>query len=224
VADYAPGHDAENAFKQVFVKNGGTVVESIRIPISTTEFSPFMQRIKASGADGLYAFFPGGPPTLGFVKSYVENGVKQAGVKFFGTAEADEVDLPKFGEGAVGLSTAYYYASSHNSDLNRQFIAGLKAQSKDIVPNYAAASAWDGMRLIHRMVSETKGKPDGDAAIAAARGFAWESPRGPVSVDPKTRHVNQTVWLRVIEKAPSGELINREIRSLGVRGATGEPK
>ncbi|MGY8635412.1 ABC transporter substrate-binding protein [Bradyrhizobium sp. 14AA] len=224
VADYAPGVDAESAFKQSFTAAGGAVLESIRIPLSTTDFAPFMQRIKASGAQGVYVFFPGGPPTLGFVKSYVENGVKEAGVQLYGTAEADEFDLPKFGDGAVGITTSYYYAASHESPLNQKFIADLKAYNKDVIPNYAAASAWDGMRLIHRMVSATAGKRDGEGAIAAAKGFAWESPRGQVSIDPATRHVNQTVWLRTIEKNDEGKLVNREVKSLGVRGASGELK
>jgi branched-chain amino acid transport system substrate-binding protein len=70
VTDYGPGIDAENSFKSEFTKQGGTVVETIRMPIATTDFAPFVQRIKASGAQAVYTFLPGGPPNLGFVKAY----------------------------------------------------------------------------------------------------------------------------------------------------------
>jgi len=82
VTDYGPGIDAENAFKAEFAKQGGTVVESIRMPIATTDFAPFVQRIKATGAQAVYTFLPGGPPNLGFVKAYNENGLAQAGIQF----------------------------------------------------------------------------------------------------------------------------------------------
>src|SRR3954452_16164528 len=107
VTDYGPGIDAETAWKSEFAKQGGTVVESIRMPISTTDFSPFVQRIKASGAQAVYTFLPGGPPNLGFVKAYNENGLAKAGVQFLGTAETDEFDLQKFGDAAIGLTTSF---------------------------------------------------------------------------------------------------------------------
>ena len=65
VMDYGPGVDAETAFKSEFGKQGGTVVESIRMPMSTTDFSPFVQRIKASGAQAVYTFLPAWPAQPG---------------------------------------------------------------------------------------------------------------------------------------------------------------
>ncbi len=85
VTDYGPGLDAEAAFKSEFARQGGTVVESIRMPIATTDFGPFVQRIKASGAQAVYTFLPGGPPNLGFIKAQRERA-GQVGVRFLGTA------------------------------------------------------------------------------------------------------------------------------------------
>jgi len=178
VTDYGPGIDAENAFKAEFAKQGGTVVESIRMPIATTDFAPFVQRIKATGAQAVYTFLPGGPPNLGFVKAYNENGLAQAGIQFLGTAEMDEFDLQKFGDSAVGLTTSFHYSSAHDSEVNRKFVAALKAKAPAAVANYAAVGAWDGMYVIHKMIEATGGQRDGDKAIAAAKALKWESPRG----------------------------------------------
>ncbi len=60
VSDYGPGVDAETAFKTTFEKEGGTVVESIRMPLSTNDFSPIMQRVRNSGAQAVFAFLPSG--------------------------------------------------------------------------------------------------------------------------------------------------------------------
>ncbi len=216
VTDYAPGVDAENSFKSEFSKLGGEVVESIRMPIKTTDFAPFAQRIKASGAQAVYVFLPGGPPNLGFVKAYNENGLRQAGIEFLGTAEMDEFDLQKFGDSALGLNTAFHYSADHDSEANRRFVAALGRQSKETVANYASVGAWDGMHVIHKMIEATGGKRDGDKAIAAARTLKWESPRGPVAIDPKTRHITQNVYLRTVEKA-GDRLVNKEVQNFGAQ-------
>lgn len=214
VSDYGPGIDAETAFKSEFSKQGGTVVESIRMPMSTTDFAPFMQRIKASGAQAVYTFLPGGPPNMGFVKAYNENGLQKAGVSFLGTAEMDEFDLQKFGDSAIGLATSFHYSAAHDSVANKKFVAALKARSPDAIANYASVGAWDGMYVIHKMIEATGGQRDGLKALAAARALQWESPRGPVRIDPKTRHIVQNVYLRKVEKSGK-ELVNREVVNFG---------
>lgn len=214
VTDYGPGIDAEAAFKTEFTKHGGTVVESIRMPMSTTDFAPFVQRIRATGAQAVYTFLPGGPPNLGFVKAYNENGLAKAGIQFLGTAETDEFDLQKFGDAALGLTTAFHYSAAHDSAANHKFVEALKKRDPNAIANYASVGAWDGMVVIEKMIQATGGQKDGTKALAAARALQWESPRGPVRIDPKTRHITQNVYLRKVERA-NGQLINRELESFG---------
>ena len=218
VTDYGPGIDAETAFKSEFGKQGGSVVESIRMPIATTDFAPFVQRIKASGAQAVYTFLPGGPPNLGFVKAYNENGLAKAGIQFLGTAETDEFDLQKFGDAALGLTTAFHYSAAHDSPANKKFIEALKKRDPNAIANYASVGAWDGMFVIHKMIEETQakngGQKDGLKAIASARALQWESPRGAVRIDPKTRHIVQNVYLRKVEKV-GGQLVNKEVQNFG---------
>ena len=223
VTDYGPGIDAETAWKSEFTKQGGTVVESIRMPLATTDFAPFIQRIKASGAQAVYTFLPGGPPNLGFVKAYNENGLAKAGIRFLGTAETDEYDLQKFGDAALGLTTAYHYSGAHDSPANKKFVAALAAKNPQAVANYASVGAWDGMHVIHKMIEATGGQRDGLKAVAAVRGMKWESPRGPVHIDPKTRHIVQNVYLRKVEKA-GGVMINKEVENFGPHGDYGLDK
>lgn len=214
VTDYGPGLDAEAAFKSEFVKQGGTVVDSIRMPIATTDFGPFAQRIRATGAQAVYTFLPGGPPNLGFVKAYNENGLAKAGIQFLGTAETDEFDLQKFGDSALGLTTAFHYSGAHDSPQNKAFVAALKKQDAAAVANYASVGAWDGMYIIQKMIEATGGKKDGAKALAAARELQWESPRGPVRIDAKSRHITQNVYLRKVAKE-GGVLVNKEVQSFG---------
>jgi branched-chain amino acid transport system substrate-binding protein len=214
VADFAPGLDAETAFKTEFTKQGGTVSETIRMPLATTDFSPFIQRIKASGAQAVYTFIPGGPPALNFMKTYSENGLQKAGIQLLGTAETDEYDLQKFGDAALGITTAMQYSEAHDSDANRKFIAAVRQRTPDAIVNHIVASSWDGMYVIQKMIQATDGKREGAKAMAAARTLVWESPRGQVKIDPETRHITQNVYLRKVEKV-DGKYINKEILNFG---------
>jgi branched-chain amino acid transport system substrate-binding protein len=155
VSDYGPGVDAENAFKTAFEKQGGKVVESIRMPLTTNDFAPLMQRIKDSGAEGLFTFLPSGPPTLAFVKAYNDNGLKTAGVKFFATGDlTQESDLPALGEAGMGLQTTFHYAVSHDSPENKAFVeAASKAIGNPAELSFPAVGAYDGMHVIYKMIA-----------------------------------------------------------------------
>ena len=222
VTDYGPGLDAEAAFKKNFEAAGGTVVEALRMPLKTNDFGPIMQRIKDSGADGVFAFVPAGPTALSFTKAYIDNGVKDKGIKFMATGDlTQEADLAAMGDAALGIMTTFHYALSHKSPENKKFVAAAaKAIGSAAELNFPAVGAFDGMRVIAKMIEATDGKQDAAKAVAAVKGFAWESPRGPVKIDPETRHVTQNIYLRVVEKE-GGELINKEIATFAEQRDSG---
>jgi branched-chain amino acid transport system substrate-binding protein len=223
VSDYGPGLDAENAFKAGFAAAGGEVVESIRMPLSTNDFSPIMQRIKDSGAGGVFAFLPSGPTTLGFVKAYNENGLKNAGVQIFAPGDlTQESDLPALGESALGMLTTFHYAVSHDSPENKAFVeAAKKAIGNPAELSFPSVSAYDGMYVIYKMIEATGGKQDAQKAVDAVKGLAWTSPRGPVSIDPQSRHITQNIYLREVAKAEDGSYYNKEIQTFEKQGDPG---
>ncbi len=75
-----------------------------------------------------------------------------------------------------------------------------------------AVSGYDGMHLIYAALKKTGGKTDGDALIEAMKGMKWESPRGPISIDPDTRDIVQNIYIRKVEKV-DGELYNVEFET-----------
>ena len=214
VTDYGPGIDAETAFKKTFEAGGGSVPETIRMPVKTTDFSPIMQRIRDSGAEAVFAFLPSGPPTLAFTKAFIDNGLKAQGIRLLTTGDVThEPDLPALGDGALGIQSTYHYAVSHQSAENQTFLAKVKevAGSTDEL-NMCAVGAYDGLHVIYRMIQATDGKRDPAKAVEAVKNLAWESPRGPVKIDPETRHIRQNVYLRVVEKE-GGRYINKEVET-----------
>ncbi|MFJ6321754.1 MULTISPECIES: ABC transporter substrate-binding protein [unclassified Rhizobium] len=223
VSDYGPGVDAENAFKAGFEKQGGQVVQAIRMPLSTNDFSPIMQRIKDSGAQGVFAFLPSGPTTLGFVKAYNENGLKAGGIKLFAPGDlTQESDLPALGDAALGMQTTFHYAISHDSAENKAFVAAAdKAIGNPAELTFPAVGAFDGMHVIYKMIEATGGKQDAQKAVDAVKGLSWVSPRGPVTIDAESRHITQNIYLREVTKGDDGKYYNKEIQTFEKQGDPG---
>lgn len=223
VSDYGPGVDAENAFKAAFEKEGGEVVEAIRMPLSTNDFSPIMQRVKDSGAEAVFAFLPSGPTTLGFVKAFNQNGLKDGGIKLFAPGDlTQESDLPALGDSALGMQTTFHYAVSHDSPENTAFVeAARKAIGNPAELSFPAVGAFDGMYVITKMIEATGGEQDAAKAVDAVKGLSWTSPRGPVTIDPESRHITQNIYLREVTKAEDGSYFNKEIQTFENQGDPG---
>lgn len=212
VADFSPGYDADESFSKTFEKEGGKVLDHLRMPLSTTDFAPFVQRIKDSGADAVVVFLVAGPSSIAFIKAYRDNGLPQAGIKYMGMGETDETNLQQMGDAALGIITTYHYSEAHDSALNKAFVKKYAEVSKGEDTNFVAVGAYDGTRVLYEMI-KAAGAAGGAKAVDAVKGTKWESPRGPVQIDPVTRHVTQNVYIRRVEKGPDGKLINKEFKT-----------
>ena len=210
VADFGPGHDAESQFKKTFTAAGGRIVGEVRVPVSNPDYGPFLQKIKDVKPDAVFLFLPPGAGTIAFMKGFSERGLAQAGIKLIATGDlSDEEIIDAIGDSAVGLVTSFHYAESHKSAENAAYTAAYaKAYPKDR-PNFMSVGGYDGMHLIAEVLKKTNGVTDGDKFIEAAKGMKWLSPRGPVAIDPATRDIVQTIYIRKVEKV-GGKLQNVE--------------
>ncbi len=213
VSDYAPGHDAEVYFSKAFKAGGGEVLESIRIPLSTNDFSPFFERILQQKPDAVFVFGPGGPPTVGLINTWASR-LKPAGIKFLGTAETQQIDLPKIGRAALGVVTSFHYTETVDNPLNKALWADLQQMfGKDTVPDLASVGAYDGMHLIYKAVERFGPRPTGDQALGLWKGVAFDSPRGPVRIDEKTRDIVENIYMRRVEER-DGQLVNVNFQTI----------
>ena len=208
VNEWAPGTEAETAFKQRFTELGGQVIESIRIPLANPDFAPFLQRIRDLNPDTAFIYFPGTQAGI-FAKQFAERGLASSGIKIIGPGDlTDDDELNNMGDQMVGLVTAHDYSAAHDSPLNKKYVEDFK-KANSFRPNFVSVGGYDGMHLIYEALKKTGGKTDGDTLIAAMKGMKWESPRGMMSIDPETRDIIQDIYIRKVEKL-NGELWNVE--------------
>ncbi len=199
VTDFGPGIDAEKTFVKRFTEAGGTVVESLKTPLRSPDYAPFLQRVKDAKPDALFVFVPSGEGTA-VMKQFVDRGLAAAGIKLIGTGDVVDDDLlDAIGAPALGVVTSFHYSAAHPSPENKAYVDGFMAANKGMRPNFMSVGGYDGMHLIYEALRKTGGDTDGDKLIAAMKGLSWMSPRGPVTLDPATRDMIQTVYIRKVE-------------------------
>jgi branched-chain amino acid transport system substrate-binding protein len=209
VADYGPGLDAEAAFKKYFTAGGGQIVGEVRTPLKNPDFGPYIQRIKDAKPEAVFIFLPAGEQGIAFMKGYRERGLHEAGIRLIGPGDVVEDDiLEAIGDSALGAVTTHHYSAAHDSPENKAYVKAYEDRFK-IRPNFMSVGGYDGMAVVYEVTKKLDGKIDADKAMAVIKGMKIDSPRGPIQIDPTTRDVVQTVYVRKVEKK-DGKLFNVE--------------
>ncbi|MGE0563770.1 MAG: ABC transporter substrate-binding protein [Pseudolabrys sp.] len=214
VSDYGPGHDGEKWFHNGFKSAGGEVIGSVRIPVANPDFSAFVQRVKDLNPEALYVWIPGGAQPAALAKALADRGLTPKNMKIMGQGEItmDDNALKSMGDAGLGIITTFHYGWEHNSAKNKAFVKAYNDAYKRN-PDVFSIGGYDGMHLIYEALKKTGGKTDGEALIAAAKGMKWESPRGPIMIDPQTRDIVQNVYIRRVDKV-NGNIQNVEFDTI----------
>jgi len=209
VSDFGPGLDAEGAFTGAFKAAGGEIIGQVKMAVANPDFSAYVQRAKDLNPESIYIWVPGGaqPPALG--KALAERGIDPKKIKILGQGEVtDDQALKSLGDAALGIITAFHYDPNHKSPMNEKFVKDFNADYGRN-PDFFSVGGWDGMHAIYETLKKTNGDTDGEKLINAVKGMKWESPRGPIAIDPDTRDIIQTVYIRRVEKV-DGKVVNVE--------------
>jgi branched-chain amino acid transport system substrate-binding protein len=206
VSDFIPGHEGEEAFTKGFTDGGGKMVDTVRFPLASPDFVPYMQKVKDAKPDVLYIFVPAGTQATAIMKAAADVDLKSAGIAIVSTQDlVPDEEIPNMGDQAVGLVTSGVYSADATRPANKAFLADWKtAYGTKFIPDFLSADAYDGMTAVFDLVKQTKGKFTGDEAMAILKNWKDpDSPKGPVMIDPATRDIIQNVYMRRVEKQGS---------------------
>jgi branched-chain amino acid transport system substrate-binding protein len=182
----------------------------LRVPLQNPDYAPFLQRAADDKPDALFIFVPASQGGV-LMKQFSERGLDKSGIKLIGTGDFTDDDLLNgMGDAALGAVTAFNYSAAHPSDMNQAFVKAFKAANGGMRPNFVAVHTYDGLHLVYAALTATNGDATGDALLARMKGLAWESPRGPISIDPETRDIIQDIYVRQVRRGSDGELYNVE--------------
>jgi branched-chain amino acid transport system substrate-binding protein len=214
VSDYVAGHAAGDAFKKSFIANGGTILGETGVPLEGLDLAAYVQKIADLKPQSVFVFLSSTKQSVVFSRLFVETGRKAAGTKLLGGTdlfEASPAAARAAPDDAIGAYSVQNYSWTLDTPLNQTYVKDYaKYFGTELHPDFMSVSAYDGMEGIYRVIAKLNGDIDGDKAMAAFKGLAFESPRGPISIDPASRDVVQPIYIRQVVRE-KGELINKEI-------------
>jgi branched-chain amino acid transport system substrate-binding protein len=213
--DFPPGKDSLNAFKRSFEANGGKVIDEIPMggAGAVPDFTPFFQRAKDKKPDVFFVFVPAGDHAAAVARTYGALGMKDAGIKLIGPGDiTQDTKLQAMGDAAVGMITMHHYNADLDNPENKRFVAAWKREyGADSTPDFTSVGGYDAMAAIVHVVQELKGTIDTDKALAALKGWTFDSPRGPIMIDPSTRDIIMNEYLSEVVMGSDGKLRQKVI-------------
>ncbi len=194
--DFSTGVDAKTGFRKVFTAGGGQIVGESSFPITTGDFSTYVQKVKDAHPQAVFVFLA--TAGRGFLKAFRDAGLDKAGIKVLGTGDlVAEESLTGMGALADGVITAMNYSNAHESKLNRDVIEAVKAADPSAPPlDFGGVADWDALTAIYNVIEAEKGTLNLDKTMSLLRGMHFESPRGPIAIDAQTRDIVQNIYIR----------------------------
>jgi branched-chain amino acid transport system substrate-binding protein len=202
IADYVAGQDSYEGFVNTYTGAGGKVMQVIKYPVTVADITPYYERVLQDKPDAVFVFGTGGANTKIMVGTWAQR-LKPAGIGFVGPLQLQQTDLPVIGDGAIGVLQTNHYVEHADNSLNQELWAQwvkLYGNSPSNQPNFATVSAFDAMDLIYHAIAKLGPNVSGDEAIGLFKGMTVQSPRGPFTIDPKTRDIVQNIYVTKTEK------------------------
>lgn len=202
--DYEAGHEHSNAAKKGYT---GEVVAHTFTPLAQLDFAADIAKIRASGADGVWAFYPGGPG-ISLVRQWAQSGLAGKVPLFSNIALSEPLVFQAQGKTALGIVvTGNYFAAIDNAE-NKRFVEAFRAKHKRDPASFAGLQ-YDAVMLLDAAVREVKGNlKNHDAFRAALKKASFKSIRGPFRFN-NNNHPIQNTYIGVVDQRQDGSLYIR---------------
>lgn len=199
--DYPAGVDALNGYKRLY---DGELAGEVRTKLGQTDYAAEIARIRASGADSVFFFLPGGMG-IAFLKQYANSGVD---LPMVGPAFSfDQNILQAVGDAALGVRNTSQWNKDLDNAANRAFVADFQA-TYDRLPSVYASQGFDTANLLLSALA-TAEPSDADAFRAALKAAEFASVRGDFRFNTN-HHPVQDYYVREVVME-DGVITNRTV-------------
>jgi len=207
-ADFGAGHEHIGGVARTFVDAGGQVIQEIYPPLATTDFAPYLAKIRRDTDVVVTAIFAA--DSLRFVKQYEEYGLKGK-IPLAGKALTLEDALPSMGDAALGHISAFHYSTALDNPVNKRFLQAYSARWKRTATGMSD-QGYGAAQMFAKALERVKGNVENqEGFLSALRGVEVDTPRGNVKLDTFQNPIH-TFYIFKVEKR-EGTLQNIPIAS-----------
>ena len=200
-ADFEAGYEHTDAAKTGFK---GEIVAQQFTPLTQLDFAADIAKIRASGADGVFAFYPGGLG-IAFMRQWAQAGLVGKIPVFSNIALTEPTAFQAQGKSVLGTYVSAVYFAGIDNPVNKRFVQDFKTKFGRDPASYAGL-AYDAMMLVDSAVKEVKGNVKDQSAFRAALKKAnFQSVRGSFAFS-SNNHPIQNTYLTVVDERSDGSL------------------
>ncbi|KZB55855.1 branched-chain amino acid transport system substrate-binding protein [Thalassospira sp. MBR-102] len=198
--NYPAGKDSIAGFKRFYL---GDVSGEVYTKLGQTDYAAEIAQIRASGADSVFFFLPGGMG-IAFMKQYAQSGVD---IPLIGPAfSLDQGILGAIGDAAIGIKNTANWSKDIDNDTNKAFVETFQAEYGRL-PSIYASYGFDTANLLLSAMGKADVK-DADAFRDALRAADFNSVRGKFIFGPN-QHPIQDIYVREVVK--EGDVLTNKI-------------
>jgi branched-chain amino acid transport system substrate-binding protein len=203
--DYAGGRDVAAEIIAPFAAKGGKIIREIYVPITVTDYSPYLTVVRSLDAPVVYDFSTGGAHAIRFVQQWAESGIKARLTGFAGFVDATTIEAQ--GKAALGVVSGTIYTDGLDTPVNNKFVADYRERTKEY-PNLFSDYGFVSMQVIDETLKATDGDAsDKDKLAEAMTKVRFDAPRGPFRFDPVTHNPIQSLYI-CEEQEKQGKLVS----------------
>ncbi|MCA0856061.1 ABC transporter substrate-binding protein [Phaeobacter italicus] len=203
--NYPAGKDALTGYKRMYQ---GDLAGETYTKLGQTDYAAEIAQIRASGADSVYFFLPGGMG-ISFLKQYADSGVD---LPVVGPAFSfDQGILQAVGGAALGIKNTSQWNKDLDNPANTAFVAAFE-QKYERLPSLYASQGYDTANLILSALDKAS-VDDKDAFRAALKAAEFDSVRGDFKFGDN-HHPIQNIYVR--EVIQEGDVFTNKIIATGL--------
>lgn len=208
--DFPAGKEVLGSFTAAFEKAGGKVVKQIYPKMGTNDFASYISEISQAKPDLVYAFLPGSDG-VSFIKQYSDFGLKGK-IPLSGSLEfGDQLITAPTANVADGIISGIMYSPFLDNSVNKSFVAAYQ-KKYNTLPNTFSANGYDSAQVIDKAISKA-GSVKSEDLVKVLKGISFDSPRGPVTIDPKTNNPIQNFYIAKNTKK-NGQIVPEILKSV----------
>ncbi|MDR9794752.1 ABC transporter substrate-binding protein [Aeribacillus sp. FSL K6-2848] len=190
--DYPAGKEVVSAFKEAFEAAGGKVVKEIYPKLGTNDFATYLTDVAQVKPELVFTFMAGSDG-IRFVQQYNDFGLKGK-IPLSGPMEfGDQLILEPTGEAAEGIISGILYSPWLENEENKKFVEAYQEKYGKL-PNTFSVGGYDSAKVIDIAIKEA-GSTNAEDLIKVLKGISFDSPRGPITIDPKTNNPIQNFYI-----------------------------
>lgn len=198
--NYPAGTDALTGYKRFYK---GELAGELYTKLGQTDYAAEIAQVRASGADSVYIFLPGGMG-IAFMKQYAQSGV---GIPVLGPGFSFDQDvLGAIGDAAIGVKNTSQWSKDLDNPTNKTFVESFQAEYGRL-PSLYASQGYDTANLILAAAGKASVK-DVEAFRAALKAADFKSVRGDFKFG-NNNHPIQDIYVREVVK--DGNVLTNKI-------------